>query len=123
MIFINLYSVHIINSINYSVFPLFLIFLLSILFLSLGGFPPFLGFYPKLITINYILDSIIIFDLLILVVGSIINIFFYINIIFNLILKSIFSISLSSEFSVNLGLSFILSLFGVFSLFGLLILL
>lgn len=56
-------------------------------FLSLGGLPPFLGFYPKLIIIIKINNLIII---LFLVLLTIISLFIYLRIIFSiLILNSI----------------------------------
>lgn len=57
--------------------------------LSLAGLPPLTGFIPKLITIIFLIQSIKIV-LLILILGSVINLFFYLNIV-------ITSISLTSN--------------------------
>lgn len=56
------------------------------LLLSLGGLPPLTGFAPKLITIILLTESIkpVMF---LLVVGSVINLFFYLNISINIILS------------------------------------
>ena len=51
--------------------------LIFILFFSLGGLPPFLGFAPKLIVIKSILNAFPIVILLILIIGSLINIYYY----------------------------------------------
>lgn len=53
---------------------------LIIIFLSLAGLPPLTGFMPKLITIMLLVQSIKIV-ILILIVGSVINLFFYLNIV------------------------------------------
>lgn len=53
---------------------------LIIILLSLAGLPPLTGFMPKLITIILLIQSIKII-LVILITGSIINLFFYLNIV------------------------------------------
>jgi len=58
--------------------------ILPILILSLGGLPPLLGFVPKLLTI-IILSCTSISVLIILILGSLINLYFYLNILFSLI--------------------------------------
>lgn len=73
-------------------------------FLSLGGLPPFLGFYPKLLIIlktnNFIL-------IIIIIIFTIISLFIYLRIIFSfLILNSIkinkFKVKLKSKKNSNL---------------------
>lgn len=58
--------------------------LISILLISLAGLPPLTGFIPKMLAImmlaNYSTPLIII-----LIIGSLINLFFYLNIIINAI--------------------------------------
>merc|ERR1712168_1094979 len=68
--------------------PFFILFL-SVLFFSLGGLPPFLGFYPKLIVISTMVLNRIYAYLIISILGSLINIFYYINVFSNLFIKSI----------------------------------
>jgi NADH-ubiquinone oxidoreductase chain 2 len=54
--------------------------------LSLSGIPPLTGFIPKWLTIYSIsLDTPI--TLILLILGAIINIYFYINILFNSLLS------------------------------------
>nr|YP_009244910.1 NADH dehydrogenase subunit 2 [Duplodicodrilus schmardae]AMO27034.1 NADH dehydrogenase subunit 2 [Duplodicodrilus schmardae] len=60
---------------------------ISVLLVSLAGLPPLTGFMPKLLTImllaNYSTPLIII-----LIVGSLMNLFFYLNIIINMMTSS-----------------------------------
>jgi len=60
--------------------------LIPILLLSLGGLPPLTGFIPKWITIITIADSNP-YILLALICGAIINLYFYLNITFNILLR------------------------------------
>lgn len=66
-----------------SALPLSLYFLplLLIIVLSLGGVPPLIGFFPKWIVIQ-LASSFRSIIVLILIVGAIINLFYYLNIIF-----------------------------------------
>lgn len=72
--------------------------ILPILLLSLGGLPPLTGFIPKWITIE-LLSSTNPYILIILVIGAIINLYFYLNITFNIILSPILSISSRNKLS------------------------
>jgi len=62
------------------------VFIISILLLSLGGIPPLTGFVPKLLIIKILINHSIIITTII-IIGSIINLFFYINIILNIIIN------------------------------------
>ena len=59
---------------------------IPIIFLSLGGLPPLTGFFPKWITI-YLISPRSYILLLFLIAGSLINLYFYLNIIFSTILR------------------------------------
>jgi len=59
----------------------------AILLLSLGGLPPLTGFIPKLMVISTLRESIKPV-VIILILGSVINLFFYLNIAINLIIPS-----------------------------------
>lgn len=61
--------------------------LLPILFLSLGGLPPLTGFFPKWFTIYLISPNSIIL-LFFLIAGSLINLYYYLNIRFSSILRN-----------------------------------
>nr|YP_010952476.1 NADH dehydrogenase subunit 2 [Macroglossum fritzei]WMQ52731.1 NADH dehydrogenase subunit 2 [Macroglossum fritzei] len=56
---------------------------LMINFLSLGGLPPFLGFLPKWIIINFLMINKFYILTLIMVMSSLITIYFYIRIIYS----------------------------------------
>jgi len=77
--------------------------LLPLLFLSLGGLPPLTGFFPKWFTIYLISNSSFIL-LLFLIIGSLINLYFYLNIAFSSMLRSS-SIKTNWNNSINLSYS------------------
>jgi NADH-ubiquinone oxidoreductase chain 2 len=56
-------------------------FLIPLILISLSGLPPLTGFIPKWITISLLIEIRVI-TTLILIFGALINIFFYLNIIF-----------------------------------------
>nr|YP_010439604.1 NADH dehydrogenase subunit 2 [Bastilla crameri]UTC33496.1 NADH dehydrogenase subunit 2 [Bastilla crameri] len=56
---------------------------LLINFLSLGGLPPFIGFFPKWIIINFLIMNQMYFLTFILIMMSLILLFFYIRIIYS----------------------------------------
>nr|YP_010958802.1 NADH dehydrogenase subunit 2 [Crypsiptya coclesalis]WNB40550.1 NADH dehydrogenase subunit 2 [Crypsiptya coclesalis] len=56
---------------------------LLINFLSLGGLPPFIGFFPKWIIINFLLNKNFYFLTFILIMMSLILLFFYIRIMYS----------------------------------------
>nr|YP_009344636.1 NADH dehydrogenase subunit 2 [Pycnarmon lactiferalis]APU51901.1 NADH dehydrogenase subunit 2 [Pycnarmon lactiferalis] len=56
---------------------------LLINFLSLGGLPPFIGFFPKWIIINFLLMNNFFFMTFILIMMSLIMLFFYIRILYS----------------------------------------
>nr|YP_010890198.1 NADH dehydrogenase subunit 2 [Celaenorrhinus consanguineus]WJJ70299.1 NADH dehydrogenase subunit 2 [Celaenorrhinus consanguineus] len=64
----------------------FLKLLIFINFLSLGGLPPFLGFFPKWIVINFMIMKKFYIVSFIFIMMSLITLFFYIRIIYSCIL-------------------------------------
>nr|UEE94322.1 NADH dehydrogenase subunit 2 [Cucujus costatus] len=104
-----------INLINYN---LLIKLTFNLNFLSLGGLPPFLGFFPKWMTI-YTLNSNNFFMIsLILIIFTLITLFYYLRITFSSFLI------LNEEFLKPLSIymnNFILMFFNFISLFGLLI--
>lgn len=62
--------------------------LIIIVIFSLGGLPPFLGFIPKWIIINTLADINLYTIIIILILGRLINLFYYFNITFNFILAA-----------------------------------
>nr|YP_010481486.1 NADH dehydrogenase subunit 2 [Drawida ghilarovi]UIX22938.1 NADH dehydrogenase subunit 2 [Drawida ghilarovi]UIX22951.1 NADH dehydrogenase subunit 2 [Drawida ghilarovi] len=73
-----------------SYYPL-TILMFSMFMLSLAGLPPLTGFIPKLMSIFLLMDKSI-FIVIMLIVGSMMNLFFYLNIIINMLItpKTIF---------------------------------
>nr|AVW86164.1 NADH dehydrogenase subunit 2 [Laetmonice producta] len=61
--------------------PIFMLSVIALL-LSLGGIPPFLGFLPKWLIIQSLSNYSNMFLLMILIIGSIMNLFYYLNMIF-----------------------------------------
>nr|YP_009860221.1 NADH dehydrogenase subunit 2 [Neoplocaederus obesus]QKW88538.1 NADH dehydrogenase subunit 2 [Neoplocaederus obesus] len=68
------------NSMNFSK-TVKLFFILN--FLSLGGLPPFLGFFPKWLTVNNLVSNNFILVSLALIVFTLITLFFYLRITFS----------------------------------------
>jgi NADH-ubiquinone oxidoreductase chain 2 len=57
--------------------------LIFISLLSLGGLPPFLGFFPKWLIIELLILNKIFFNILILLFFTLITLFFYLRISYN----------------------------------------
>lgn len=83
-------------------------FLFSINFFSIIGLPPFLGFMPKWILLNVIIENNIIFLALIILIITMITIFFYIRIIMPIL---ILSSSKTNTIKINNPKSIIISNF------------
>ena len=66
--------------------PFILILTFIVLLLSLGGLPPLLGFVPKLMVITNLIGVISIGLIFILILGSLINLYYYLLIVFSSIL-------------------------------------
>nr|ALS46243.1 NADH dehydrogenase subunit 2 [Glycera unicornis] len=66
-------------------------FSLMVLFLSLGGLPPLLGFFPKWLMIKFMIYQNMLTFLIIMIVGSLISLFYYLSLFFNLFTNSILS--------------------------------
>nr|WMQ77871.1 NADH dehydrogenase subunit 2 [Cyclidia fractifasciata] len=91
---------------------------LMINFLSLGGLPPFLGFFPKWIIINFLIMKNLIFIVFIFLMMSLITLFFYIRIIyssfmFNYIKMKWFKIFIKNNLFHMINLFSFMSIWGV----------
>lgn len=96
---------------------------MCVIFLSLGGLPPFIGFYPKLIILSgFVGGNFLLVPIFILVLGSLLRIFYYLNIFISVFIKSYISGFNSSFFNISFFLSFIMSLFFAISISGLFLL-
>nr|YP_010472697.1 NADH dehydrogenase subunit 2 [Marumba saishiuana]UAT98105.1 NADH dehydrogenase subunit 2 [Marumba saishiuana]UVH65825.1 NADH dehydrogenase subunit 2 [Marumba saishiuana]WMQ52874.1 NADH dehydrogenase subunit 2 [Marumba saishiuana] len=74
---------------------------LFINFLSLGGLPPFIGFLPKWIIINFLMINKFYLLTLIMVMSSLITIYFYIRIIYSSFLFNYFKMKWFKMFLKN----------------------
>nr|ASY98574.1 NADH dehydrogenase subunit 2 [Camelomantis moultoni] len=57
-------------------------FTLFIVMLSLGGLPPFLGFFPKWIMIQFMIQNLMIFTSFMLIMSSLLTLYYYIRMMF-----------------------------------------
>nr|YP_010491935.1 NADH dehydrogenase subunit 2 [Lygephila dorsigera]UWM92721.1 NADH dehydrogenase subunit 2 [Lygephila dorsigera] len=90
---------------------------LLINFLSLGGLPPFIGFFPKWIIINFLILNKMYFLTFILIIMSLILLFFYIRIIYSIFMFNYLKMKWFKIFIKNNKLNFI-NLISFFSLSG-----
>nr|YP_010284520.1 NADH dehydrogenase subunit 2 [Nadezhdiella cantori]UKQ56263.1 NADH dehydrogenase subunit 2 [Nadezhdiella cantori] len=84
-------------------------------FLSLGGLPPFLGFFPKWLTINNLAINNFYFLSLILIVFTLVTLYFYLRITFSTMVINA-NETLTHKTPKN---SFLVMIFNLFSLMGL----
>nr|AVW86045.1 NADH dehydrogenase subunit 2 [Branchinotogluma japonicus] len=81
---------------------------LFLLLMSLGGLPPFLGFFPKWMVMETLSSSFILI-IFITLLGSVINLYYYLNLMFINILTPSFKPLLTHKFSTQ-GTTYILPL-------------
>ena len=106
---------------NFLISPILKIFLIFN-FLSLGGLPPFLGFLPKWIIIELLINRNQYFLLWFIIIISLITLFFYLRIrISSFLLNSFSQKWLNFKFTriKNNIIHFIFLIFSIFSIFGL----
>nr|ASY98393.1 NADH dehydrogenase subunit 2 [Prohierodula picta]ASY98535.1 NADH dehydrogenase subunit 2 [Prohierodula sp. JZ-2017] len=63
-------------------------FTLFIAMLSLGGLPPFLGFFPKWIAIQFMAQNLMIFSSTILIMSSLLTLYYYMRIMYTTLMMS-----------------------------------
>nr|ALO70291.1 NADH deshydrogenase subunit 2 [Aspidiphorus orbiculatus] len=68
-------------------------------FMSLGGLPPFLGFFPKWVTINMLINNQFYTTALILILFTLITLFFYMRLIFSTFTMTMNETMLKFQFS------------------------
>nr|QWC54439.1 NADH dehydrogenase subunit 2 [Macdunnoughia hybrida] len=96
---------------------------LMINFLSLGGLPPFIGFFPKWIIINFLINNNMFLLTFIFILMSLIMLFFYIRIIyssfmFNYLKMKWFKIFIKNSYFIWINFFSFISLSGmIFSTF------
>nr|YP_009317194.1 NADH dehydrogenase subunit 2 [Stathmopoda auriferella]AOX13376.1 NADH dehydrogenase subunit 2 [Stathmopoda auriferella] len=90
---------------------------LFINFLSLGGLPPFIGFFPKWIIINFLILNKMFFMTLIFIMTSLIMLIFYIRIIYSNFLLNYFKLKWFKT-NINNHMFYFINLFSLISLLG-----
>nr|YP_010274865.1 NADH dehydrogenase subunit 2 [Pseudocoladenia dea]UJV31560.1 NADH dehydrogenase subunit 2 [Pseudocoladenia dea] len=98
----------------------FIKFLMLINFLSMGGLPPFLGFFPKWIVINFMIMNKFYIISFVFILMSLITLFFYIRIIYSCILFNYLKMKWFKIYIKNKYFSFIM-FFSFISIMGLLL--
>nr|UPU95826.1 NADH dehydrogenase subunit 2 [Monochroa sp.] len=91
---------------------------LFINFLSLGGLPPFIGFFPKWIIINFLMNNKMMILTFIFIMMSLIMLFFYTRIIyssfmFNYLKLKWFKISIKNNYFIMINLFSLISILGM----------
>nr|AJR19240.1 NADH dehydrogenase subunit 2 [Sericostoma personatum] len=81
---------------------------------SLGGLPPFLGFLPKLLTINLLLINNNYLIIIILLTTSLINIFIYLRITFSSFMIINYEMKLSTNYNYMNNIVYLFSLINSF---------
>nr|AML26018.1 NADH dehydrogenase subunit 2 [Staphylinidae sp. BMNH 1274241] len=94
----------------------FMKILFSFNFLSLGGLPPFLGFFPKWLTIQHLILLNWILLSLIMVLLTLMTLFFYMRFIFNILILANNEIN---YFQMNSNVNLTILMINIFSLFSL----
>nr|YP_010472671.1 NADH dehydrogenase subunit 2 [Carea varipes]UVH65799.1 NADH dehydrogenase subunit 2 [Carea varipes] len=90
---------------------------LLINFLSLGGLPPFIGFFPKWIIINFLINNQMYIMTFIFIMMSLIMLFFYIRIVYSAFMFNYFKNKWFKIFIKNNYFKFV-NFFSFFSLMG-----
>jgi len=97
---------------------------LLFLFFSLRGVPPFLGFLPKWLVVETLRGAGIVMVGVVILLGSLLNIFYYLKVVINIILRG-FSLAQGLNFKsgdrfftsfLSLSRIFLLGLFYIFFL-------
>nr|YP_009175628.1 NADH dehydrogenase subunit 2 [Atrijuglans hetaohei]ALH16785.1 NADH dehydrogenase subunit 2 [Atrijuglans hetaohei] len=90
---------------------------LFINFLSLGGLPPFIGFFPKWIVINFLIMNKIFLLTFIFIFMSLIMLFFYIRIIYSTFMFNYFKLKWIKIY-INNNLFYFINFFSLISFMG-----
>lgn len=93
---------------------------LFINFLSLGGLPPFIGFFPKWIVINFLIENKIFIVTFIFIIIRLIILFFYIRIIYSSLMFNYIKLKWFKIFIKNNSFIFI-NFFSLISILGIII--
>uniref|UniRef100_UPI0030033A3F NADH dehydrogenase subunit 2 n=1 Tax=Homaloxestis plocamandra TaxID=3133851 RepID=UPI0030033A3F len=114
----NLLNIYYINQLFIMNFNPMIKISLLINFLSLGGLPPFIGFFPKWIMINFLIINKIYLLTFIFIIMSLIMLFFYIRIIYSSFMFNYIKLKWFKNFIKNNFIIYI-NFFNFISLMGL----
>nr|YP_009110211.1 NADH dehydrogenase subunit 2 [Nomophila noctuella]AIW64977.1 NADH dehydrogenase subunit 2 [Nomophila noctuella] len=89
-------------------------------FLSLGGLPPFIGFFPKWIIINFLMNNNFIILTFILIMMSLIMLFFYIRILYSSFMFNYLKLKWMKIYIKNSKMN-IINFFSLISIFGMIL--
>nr|YP_009480369.1 NADH dehydrogenase subunit 2 [Gasteruption parvicollarium]ALJ93752.1 NADH dehydrogenase subunit 2 [Gasteruption parvicollarium] len=78
----NMYYVYYINQLQVFIKMKYIMYFFSLLMFSLGGMPPFLGFYMKWFVMELFLNNMVILIYLFMIIGSMMMLFNYIRLIY-----------------------------------------
>nr|YP_010718917.1 NADH dehydrogenase subunit 2 [Parnassius szechenyii]WDQ44520.1 NADH dehydrogenase subunit 2 [Parnassius szechenyii] len=118
--FFNMLNIYYINQLFIMNMKFSLKMSLLINFLSLGGLPPFLGFFPKWIIINSLIMNKLFIISFIFIMMSLIMLFFYIRIMYSSIMFNYLKMKWFKNFMKNY-LLMIMNIFSMISLLGMII--
>nr|WEF74896.1 NADH dehydrogenase subunit 2 [Parnassius acco] len=118
--FFNMLNIYYINQLFIMNMKFSLKMSLLINFLSLGGLPPFLGFFPKWIIINFLITNKLFIISFIFIMMSLIMLFFYIRIMYSSIMFNYLKMKWFKNFMKNY-LLMIMNIFSMISLLGMII--
>nr|YP_010463214.1 NADH dehydrogenase subunit 2 [Cavelerius yunnanensis]UPL65533.1 NADH dehydrogenase subunit 2 [Cavelerius excavatus]UUJ37738.1 NADH dehydrogenase subunit 2 [Cavelerius yunnanensis] len=120
ILFFNHYKIYFLNQVNILMsIPEKLTF--SSLMLSMGGLPPFLGFLPKWITIQSMINSSLLYLMMVLIMMSLLTLFFYMRIILPFLMLNhplniyLYKTNSSTIFNFMLMLNLMFPLFLIFN--------
>nr|ARJ54740.1 NADH dehydrogenase subunit 2 [Statilia maculata] len=89
-------------------------FTLFIAMLSLGGLPPFLGFFPKWVAIQFMAQNIMIFTAMILIMSSLLTLYYYMWIMYTTLMitnsEIVWTISIYPKYNSSKIIMFSLSI-------------
>nr|ASY97885.1 NADH dehydrogenase subunit 2 [Statilia maculata] len=89
-------------------------FTLFIALLSLGGLPPFLGFFPKWVAIQFMAQNTMIFTSMVLIMSSLLTLYYYMRIMYTTLMitnsEIAWTISIYPKYSYSKTIMFSLSI-------------
>nr|YP_009373267.1 NADH dehydrogenase subunit 2 [Graphium leechi]AOW43547.1 NADH dehydrogenase subunit 2 [Graphium leechi] len=115
--FFNMLNIYFINQLFIINMNFKIKFYFLINFLSLGGLPPFLGFFPKWIIINFLINNNMNLISFVFIMMSLIMLFIYIRIIYSSVIFNFFKMKWLKMFIKNNNLMLI-NIFSMISLLG-----